>query len=100
MVRQRQITQMANKWGAPCSAQSSMEVKACNTEPCDAVDCQWGSWSSWGACTCTGLQERHRSISQHQSGMGEPCVGAKVETTSCQPDCVKDAIDCKLSGKC
>lgn len=60
-------------------------------------DCIFSAWSDWSACTCTGLQERHRSIQQHYLGDGTPCEGAKTETRSCSPDCVKEPVDCKLS---
>lgn len=38
-----------------------------------------------------------RSIAVHQSGIGKPCIGAKVTTKRCTPDCVKPPEDCKIS---
>ncbi|CAD7936457.1 unnamed protein product [Amoebophrya sp. A120] len=99
-VRERQVMTMPNKYGSQCAPdeKSSMEISACNVQPCVAVDCQWGDWSDWGACTCTGLMERHRSIGVHQQGAGKLCEGPKVETQRCEnPECVKEPQDCVLS---
>lgn len=95
--RQRQVKQMGNKYGHGCTAQASTEVAACNTEGCECHDCTWGPWSNWGACTCTGIQEKHRSIETHYNSCGIPCEGPKVTTRSCRPDCQKDPVHCEFS---
>lgn len=69
---------MPNENGKACSEKAAVEVTGCNDQPCEAVDCKWGEWSDWGAPTCTGLCERHRSIVQHYRGSGKPCEGHKV----------------------
>ncbi|CAD7963513.1 unnamed protein product [Amoebophrya sp. A25] len=101
MVRERQVMKMPNEYGEPCTHpdghKTSMELKECNTQPCLAVNCKWGEWSAWGACTCTGLSERHRSIAVHQEGEGKLCTGSKIETQVCEPDCTKEPADCVLS---
>ncbi|CAD7922583.1 unnamed protein product [Amoebophrya sp. A120] len=96
--RKRRIVQLPNNLGKPCSANDSMEVAECNLASCLAVDCVWSEWSAWSDCTCSGLRERHREISQHYAGDGKPCEGAKVETKECHADCYPDPIDCVLSG--
>ena len=98
-VRQRAIAQVNNEFGEPCKHSALTEVAPCGgTTPCaDTVDCSWSEWSYWSACTCTGLSERHRSISVHSSGGGVPCSGAKVETKRCTPDCNKPPEDCVLA---
>lgn len=93
-MRQRQISQMANSAGMPCKDQPAMEVDACNTHGCRCQDCSWSAWSEWAACTCTGIQEHHRSIQTHFNHCGKPCIGPKVETRSCNPDCENKKVDC------
>ncbi|CAD7936459.1 unnamed protein product [Amoebophrya sp. A120] len=95
-TRQRQVLTMPNRIGTPCAAKDNMEVASCNEDPCDAVDCVWGQWSGWGACTCTGLEERHRVIQKHATQGGHPCDGAKIETRACHPDCEHPPQDCLL----
>lgn len=96
-VRQRQIAQMPNKWGAACPLKASMEVQKCNMQACESVDCVWTEWTSWGACSCNGLQERHRNIDTQAAGAGKGCAGAKVETQSCEPNCLKEPVNCELT---
>eukprot|EP00397_Hematodinium_sp_SG-2012_P001621 GEMP01001625.1.p1 GENE.GEMP01001625.1~~GEMP01001625.1.p1 ORF type:complete len:660 (+),score=106.93 GEMP01001625.1:1164-3143(+) len=97
-IRQRQITTMANKLGKPCESQPSMEVLACNTVKCGCEECKWGEWSVWGACTCTGLQERHRAVDSRYHACGSPCEGPKVATKRCHPDCMGKISDCAFSN--
>ncbi|CAD7956383.1 unnamed protein product [Amoebophrya sp. A25] len=95
-MRSREVEQMANKWGAPCPREGALQVTECGQKPCPCQDCVWGDWSAWGACTCLGLRERHRSIYTHRDDCGQPCTGAKVESESCTPDCIKDPVDCVM----
>lgn len=97
MVRQRQIKQMGSSKGAPCLDEPSMEVKPCGTQACACDDCSWGTWSSWGACTCTGLVERHRNMQSHFHLCGKPCEGPKVETKSCTPSCQAEPVECEMT---
>ncbi|CAD7936456.1 unnamed protein product [Amoebophrya sp. A120] len=75
---------------------ASCDLSACASEEC--LDCVWGSWSSFSACACNGLQERHREIYSHNNGCGKPCDGPMSETVSCEPDCQKPKVDCALSS--
>eukprot|EP00397_Hematodinium_sp_SG-2012_P001783 GEMP01001788.1.p1 GENE.GEMP01001788.1~~GEMP01001788.1.p1 ORF type:complete len:780 (+),score=159.43 GEMP01001788.1:951-3290(+) len=95
--RARGIRVDANEFGHPCPDRSALDVEACNTSNCNSADCAWAPWREWGACTCTGLRERHRGIQKHNINGGDVCVGAKVITESCHPECVQPSIDCVLS---
>jgi len=96
-MRQRQIKIMGSCCGEACEELPSMEVVPCAQEACPCEDCEWGFWSEWGACTCTGLQERHRNMKSHFHLCGKPCEGAKVETQSCQPLCTAAPIHCEFT---
>lgn len=48
------------------------------------------------ACTCTGLQERHRTVVQHYTFGGTPCEGSKIETKECTPDCEPPSENCAV----
>jgi len=96
--RVREISQMPENGGEPCGHQNQMEIEPCNTEGCNCQDCVWGSWSSWGSCTCTGLQQRHRSIFRQQRGCGTQCEGPRVSTKVCDPDCAHNhGTNCELT---
>ena len=51
------------------------------------VDCSWGDWSEYSACSVTcggaGTQTRTRSKAVEASGGGFDCAGPTEETTSC-----------------
>ncbi|CAD7922585.1 unnamed protein product [Amoebophrya sp. A120] len=94
--RKRGISQYPNKYGTPCARESTLEIAECNTKECYCQNCVWGDWSEFGACTCEGLQERHRKVAIQRDPCGDPCVGAKVETQTCKPDCIKEPVDCKI----
>lgn len=93
-VRQRQVQRMPNAAGQSCESQPSMEVTKCNMHACGCTDCRWGPWGEWGACTCTGLRERHRSMLVQDHSCGLTCEGPKVESTRCHPECAEHAKDC------
>lgn len=95
-VRQRQISRVPNVVGTPCDAKPSMEVTSCNLDPCDCQNCEWRPWSEWGACTCTGLMERHRSMVEGYFDCGIPCEGPKAQTKACHPDCLGSLVDCEF----
>lgn len=67
------------------------EVTPCWTDkPCDlraAVDCKFASWTNWTACsaTCSGTQERSRTIERMGQGTGGYCVGPLRQIMSCNP---------------
>lgn len=95
--RSRQLDQVPNKTGRECTQNGLLELRECNQQGCSCRDCEWGEWQSWGVCTCTGLQQRHRVIETHFSTCGRPCEGVKVENKVCEPDCIKEAVNCEMS---
>eukprot|EP00397_Hematodinium_sp_SG-2012_P001492 GEMP01001495.1.p1 GENE.GEMP01001495.1~~GEMP01001495.1.p1 ORF type:complete len:1042 (+),score=197.84 GEMP01001495.1:242-3367(+) len=95
--RQRKVEIMPSKHGKPCDHIAIRESMPCNIGPCDCVSCKWGLWSEWGACTCTGLKERHRGIEQHFQNCGDVCSGVKTATASCTPECATESANCDLS---
>jgi len=96
--RSRQITTMASTFGQPCASQPSMEIQVCAAEECPCENCSWRDWSEWGACTCTGIEQRHRTMITHFNKCGAPCVGPKVMSRSCSPDCANKPTDCEFSN--
>lgn len=59
----------------------------CNSHPCgsEAVDCDIGVWSSWGACSCScnGIRARSRHIVEYSHNGGIPCTGGVKEVGGC-----------------
>ena len=57
--------------------------------PCGAVNCQVGSWTSWGACThlcgTSGTQQRTRAVTQTAS-CGGSCPYSLRQTQACNRD--------------
>ena len=51
------------------------------------VDCSWGDWSEYSACSVhcggAGTKTRTRTKAIQASGDGSDCVGTTEETTSC-----------------
>ena len=104
--RYRTINQTAINNGANCAG-SDTETQHCNSNGCpgnvlyqsckgshrfraksslNSVDCSWGGWSAWAACSLTcggGSQERHRTINQPAINNGANCVGTDTETRHC-----------------
>eukprot|EP00434_Breviolum_minutum_P002626 symbB.v1.2.002319.t1/scaffold123.1/size315817/4 len=80
------------------------EIRACGLTPCsmssEAMDCQWDTWDDWGACSCSGLQQRHRGIRVEAFLGGIPCVGVSQDSKSCQPStsCTSVDIDCSFGS--
>eukprot|EP00913_Durusdinium_trenchii_P020877 g19615.t1 len=60
------------------------EVKGCMTD-CGEVDCRWGNWDVWSACSCTcagGTKRRNRVIAQAPRHGGKMCEAVdKSEAT-------------------
>jgi len=107
--RNRQVLREADDCGKPAEG-PSRETQSCNVVvPCEHdVDCQFGEWVEWGACTkdCSGLKRRTRQIAVAGRGNGTYCNGAIKQTWPCNPapdeeappHCSKGpAVDCKVS---
>ena len=53
------------------------------------VDCQWGTWGSWGWCygSCPNQSmKRKRSKIVIACGGGQDCQGSSSEVAPCQPN--------------
>ena len=53
------------------------------------VDCQWGTWGSWGWCygSCPSQSmKRQRSKIVIACGGGQDCQGSSSEVAPCQPN--------------
>jgi len=64
------------------------------------LDCEFGDWSSWAGCDCTGLQLRQRNIATHNNQLGAPCAGSLIQTQACTPKCHQEPVDCALGEWC
>lgn len=87
--RSRDIEAQPLNFGKPCVG-TLFQTMGCNTEACPGnapVDCAWGSWGDWSACsvTCDGGQHsRHRGIDAEPSAGGKTCEAtAAMETGAC-----------------
>jgi len=89
-IRTRQILAPPSHNGKACR-QDLAQTKPCNTVMCNikCIDCHWGMWSEWGACTkCNGQRWRSRTILQHPNHCGEPCKPRSAkEVSNCTGDC-------------
>eukprot|EP00929_Paragymnodinium_shiwhaense_P029094 TRINITY_DN16758_c0_g1_i1.p1 TRINITY_DN16758_c0_g1~~TRINITY_DN16758_c0_g1_i1.p1 ORF type:complete len:1540 (-),score=253.91 TRINITY_DN16758_c0_g1_i1:359-4978(-) len=65
------------------------DTKFCNEDvSCEKdVDCKFGDWTPWSACTaeCNGIHRRSRQIAAFGRGHGAFCVGPLKETFPCNP---------------
>lgn len=81
--------------GDICSGVTSMD-QACNAQPCP-VDCQWGQWTDFDACTTTcggGKAKRSRIIWVSPSHGGVECDGSTEDEEICnEHPC---PVDCRL----
>eukprot|EP00434_Breviolum_minutum_P040330 symbB.v1.2.035834.t1/scaffold4918.1/size32921/2 len=95
--RQRGILVSNNECGTPCEG-NKMESRSSPHSRCivNEVDCQWTEWSSWSDCgTPNDQSTRSRTISQKNTGQGQPCIGDMKETRPCSPG--PSPEDCLLS---
>jgi len=88
----RTIENKAANGGDPCVG-SLTQVKPCSSGACPGppppVDCAWGDWSDWGACThCSGQKFRHRIVHHTNEKGGKPCkAGNSREIMACPREC-------------
>ncbi|CAE7780912.1 HMCN1 [Symbiodinium pilosum] len=64
------------------------QSRSVQSQPCPAcsVDCAWGDWADWSACSRTcghGSSERLRSVATRASQAGRACEGSSSEQQSC-----------------
>ncbi|CAK8671661.1 unnamed protein product [Clavelina lepadiformis] len=102
--RFRNILHHASCGGSSCSG-SSIESNFCNTQCCP-VDCVWGEWGEWNACSIScgsGIKSRSRSVKTPGVCGGKECIGETLEKAKCNDICCP--VDCKWSdwsewGRC
>lgn len=75
------------------------EIDQCTAGDCPGgaivVDCVWGLWSQWSACTQSGQQSRHRVIISLNRNGGQDCPpGPGRETKSCRRKTITKKIYC------
>lgn len=83
--RKRDVAKEANYCGNPAIG-SDAESRPCNQNSCrEDIDCQFGQWSPWSACSCSceGVRNRHRQVSQFGAGNGKWCEGATKQVEAC-----------------
>lgn len=95
--RQREVER---GWRCPTAL---VELRGCNTQPCDKVDCNVSSWSAWSDCSVRcgrGQKARARSILELQRDGGFGCTGQLSQIEPCQgrgEDC-SVCKDCRWSS--
>lgn len=73
--RERKVLHPRKANGFPCSLPLT-QTQACTEPGCSSVDCAWGIWSVWSACSLScggGEQTRDRSIAVAPQKGGKPC---------------------------
>jgi hypothetical protein len=97
------ITQPAGDCGTPCAtANGTTDSRACNIDPCPAVDCvgNWTSWGDWDSCNATcggGWESRAFIITTEAAYGGQACTQANntvewqaCSTNPCPVNCTGD----------
>ena len=87
-VRYRNVTQVASCGGKECSGSDS-QTKMCDAKCCP-VDCRWGDWGQFGACSAScggGKQSRKRKIAVPAKCGGTPCTGETLDWRECNNEC-------------
>lgn len=104
--RTRKILEIGDTLGCNTALE---EVKACEDKQCDGIDCLWGEWEAWGACTCTcggGIKRRNRIIVVSPRNGGRLCEPKdKYEVAPCSTQSCDECVDGRWSkwgawGKC
>lgn len=104
--RKRKILEIGDTLGCNTALE---EVKACEERQCEGIDCVWGQWEDWSACTCTcggGIKRRNRIIVVSPRNGGRLCEARdKYEVTPCSTQSCDECEDGRWSawgswGKC
>jgi len=91
--RVRTLAVKANSCGKPAAGVSRMYASCNQGKSCQpSVDCEFGEWGEWSACTadCNGVKRRSRIISVVGKGQGKFCVGTLKQTGKCNPSVGQD----------
>mmetsp|Transcript_26237 Transcript_26237/g.55659 ORF Transcript_26237/g.55659 Transcript_26237/m.55659 type:complete len:1597 (+) Transcript_26237:60-4850(+) len=107
-TRIREIAQPASNGGMPCEGSLS-EVKECARNECHGpapVDCAYGDWQDWGACSkCSGEMVRYRNIKTYSEHGGKKCEYLDTEEAAKCPRSCHEKLYCTWNdwgswGKC
>lgn len=97
--RSREVALPAKNYGKPCTDVVA-QVQSCNIGPCpdnDRVDCLWGMWHQWSACTtsCNGGQKMRQRGIKTEAKMGGRACSAQASTmlSSCNVQSCMDAMN-------
>jgi len=90
-TRTRRILQSPKDGGKSCDSQL-VQLRTCKQTACprpEAVNCAYGIWEDWGACTkCGGERTRFRSILRYAEHGGQACEPfAGEEVGACPRAC-------------
>ncbi|CAE7562824.1 SPON1, partial [Symbiodinium necroappetens] len=92
--RSRKILEIGDTLGCNTALE---EVKACEDRQCEGIDCVWGTWEDWSACTCTcggGIKRRNRVIAVSPRNGGRLCAAHdKYEVSPCNTQSCDECID-------
>ncbi|XP_033097217.1 SCO-spondin-like [Anneissia japonica] len=73
----------------------------CERRSCYPVNCAWGNWQEWGACSITcgngGTERRSRTKIRSASCGGAACTGSSQEQKVCSPGCSRGTA---VTGYC
>jgi len=90
-TRTRTVLSPGTVGGKPCNAALQI-TRGCNMDkPCASVDCAWGDWQDWGACTCPcggGSKRRERTVMVAPENGGAPCQAhnkSEIDACNTQP---------------
>jgi hypothetical protein len=93
--RTREVEQQSSNGGLACDAALS-EAEECPRKVCGEgpkpIDCKFGNWETWGACSvwCGGDRKRFRTVLHFPRHGGRVCEPAEIEQVeSCEGKCQK-----------
>lgn len=96
-TRSRDIAQHPSNGGMACTGALS-ELRECGRQLCHAlppVDCIYGEWAEWGACSkCGGERLRTRNIARYPQNGGKPCHNITTEEAARCPRKCHDKLFC------
>jgi len=107
--RSRQVDVEANHCGQPANGEARVYASCNDDVPCiESVDCSFGDWGVWSACSlaCGGIRRRSREIAVHGRGEGRFCLGPLKQTAPCNPGPGQEApqackgappVDCQIA---
>jgi len=97
--RSRIIAKQASHCGKPPVGSSSQFATCHSDKHCPKdVDCKFGGWSDWQACTstCDGVKRRSREVETYLVGNGKPCDDVTEEIKPCED--AQNAQACPTMG--